>query len=147
MIEYESIKLKFLSLFPGFYDPHILPKQSFFYNDSRVWIPVWSFLGKLRCPLINTIFTHKNCDYLKQYALCLNVHGFVASFRSVFVENKKKIKCLRPFSFCFFSFNLANEVFDCWEDESYSVFSHSGDVMPKRLKSLVFYPHPGFLML
>ncbi|XP_038583905.1 O(6)-methylguanine-induced apoptosis 2 isoform X1 [Micropterus salmoides] len=25
---------------PGFYDPQILPKQSFFYNDSRVWIPV-----------------------------------------------------------------------------------------------------------
>ncbi|XP_034748900.1 O(6)-methylguanine-induced apoptosis 2 isoform X1 [Etheostoma cragini] len=24
---------------PGFYDPHILPKQSFFYNDSRVWLP------------------------------------------------------------------------------------------------------------
>lgn len=30
----------FLSFFPGFYDPQILPKQSFFYNDSRVWIPV-----------------------------------------------------------------------------------------------------------
>ncbi|KAE8281802.1 O(6)-methylguanine-induced apoptosis 2 [Larimichthys crocea] len=25
---------------PGFYDPHISSKQSFFYNDSRVWIPV-----------------------------------------------------------------------------------------------------------
>ncbi|XP_039978543.1 O(6)-methylguanine-induced apoptosis 2 isoform X2 [Xiphias gladius] len=25
---------------PGFYDPQILSKQSFFYNDSRVWIPV-----------------------------------------------------------------------------------------------------------
>ncbi|XP_051246484.1 O(6)-methylguanine-induced apoptosis 2 isoform X1 [Dicentrarchus labrax] len=25
---------------PGFYNPLILPKQSFFYNDSRVWIPV-----------------------------------------------------------------------------------------------------------
>ncbi|XP_071356729.1 O(6)-methylguanine-induced apoptosis 2 isoform X2 [Trachinotus anak] len=25
---------------PGFYDPLILSKQSFFYNDSRVWIPV-----------------------------------------------------------------------------------------------------------
>ncbi|XP_068432488.1 O(6)-methylguanine-induced apoptosis 2 isoform X3 [Clinocottus analis] len=25
---------------PGFYDPHILPKQSFFYNNSRVWLPV-----------------------------------------------------------------------------------------------------------
>ncbi|XP_054462386.1 O(6)-methylguanine-induced apoptosis 2 [Anoplopoma fimbria] len=25
---------------PGFYDPQILPKQSFFYNDSRVWLPV-----------------------------------------------------------------------------------------------------------
>ncbi|XP_029299702.1 O(6)-methylguanine-induced apoptosis 2 isoform X2 [Cottoperca gobio] len=24
---------------PGFYDPQILPKQSFFYNDSRVWLP------------------------------------------------------------------------------------------------------------
>ncbi|XP_019960105.2 O(6)-methylguanine-induced apoptosis 2 [Paralichthys olivaceus] len=25
---------------PGFYDPQILSKHSFFYNDSRVWIPV-----------------------------------------------------------------------------------------------------------
>ncbi|XP_068189782.1 LOW QUALITY PROTEIN: O(6)-methylguanine-induced apoptosis 2 [Antennarius striatus] len=25
---------------PGFYDPHVSPKRSFFYNDSRVWIPV-----------------------------------------------------------------------------------------------------------
>ncbi|XP_040909927.1 O(6)-methylguanine-induced apoptosis 2 [Toxotes jaculatrix] len=25
---------------PGFYDPQILSKQSFFYSDSRVWIPV-----------------------------------------------------------------------------------------------------------
>ncbi|XP_053189881.1 O(6)-methylguanine-induced apoptosis 2 [Scomber japonicus] len=25
---------------PGFYSPQILSKQSFFYNDSRVWIPV-----------------------------------------------------------------------------------------------------------
>ncbi|XP_028317688.1 O(6)-methylguanine-induced apoptosis 2 [Gouania willdenowi] len=25
---------------PGFYDPQILKKQSFFYNDSRVWLPV-----------------------------------------------------------------------------------------------------------
>ncbi|XP_047186021.1 O(6)-methylguanine-induced apoptosis 2 [Scophthalmus maximus] len=25
---------------PGFYDPQVLSKQSFFYNDSRVWIPV-----------------------------------------------------------------------------------------------------------
>ncbi|XP_070702946.1 O(6)-methylguanine-induced apoptosis 2 [Pempheris klunzingeri] len=25
---------------PGFYNPQILPKPSFFYNDSRVWIPV-----------------------------------------------------------------------------------------------------------
>ncbi|XP_070841470.1 O(6)-methylguanine-induced apoptosis 2 [Chaetodon trifascialis] len=25
---------------PGFYDPLILPKRSFFYNDSRVWVPV-----------------------------------------------------------------------------------------------------------
>ncbi|XP_044028893.1 O(6)-methylguanine-induced apoptosis 2 isoform X2 [Siniperca chuatsi] len=25
---------------PGFYDPQMLPKQSFFYNDSRVWLPV-----------------------------------------------------------------------------------------------------------
>ncbi|KAL3043567.1 hypothetical protein OYC64_003430 [Pagothenia borchgrevinki] len=25
---------------PGFYDPQILPKQSFFFNDSRVWLPV-----------------------------------------------------------------------------------------------------------
>ncbi|XP_042363165.1 O(6)-methylguanine-induced apoptosis 2 isoform X2 [Plectropomus leopardus] len=25
---------------PGFYNPQILPKQSFFYNDSRVWLPV-----------------------------------------------------------------------------------------------------------
>ncbi|XP_059206704.1 O(6)-methylguanine-induced apoptosis 2 isoform X2 [Centropristis striata] len=24
---------------PGFYDPQIVPKQSFFYNDSRVWLP------------------------------------------------------------------------------------------------------------
>nr|XP_046272994.1 O(6)-methylguanine-induced apoptosis 2 isoform X2 [Scatophagus argus] len=24
---------------PGFYDPHILPKQSFLYNDSGIWIP------------------------------------------------------------------------------------------------------------
>ncbi|TNN57365.1 O(6)-methylguanine-induced apoptosis 2 [Liparis tanakae] len=25
---------------PGFYDPQMLPKQSFFLNDSRVWLPV-----------------------------------------------------------------------------------------------------------
>ncbi|KAK5854808.1 hypothetical protein PBY51_004969 [Eleginops maclovinus] len=25
---------------PGFYNPQILSKQSFFYNDSRVWLPV-----------------------------------------------------------------------------------------------------------
>ncbi|AWP21442.1 putative O(6)-methylguanine-induced apoptosis 2 [Scophthalmus maximus] len=25
---------------PGFYDPQVLSKQSFFYNDSRVWIPI-----------------------------------------------------------------------------------------------------------
>ncbi|XP_047461959.1 O(6)-methylguanine-induced apoptosis 2 [Mugil cephalus] len=25
---------------PGFYNPQLLSKQSFFYNDSRVWIPV-----------------------------------------------------------------------------------------------------------
>ncbi|CAB1434196.1 unnamed protein product [Pleuronectes platessa] len=25
---------------PGFYDPQILAKHSFFYNDSRVWLPV-----------------------------------------------------------------------------------------------------------
>ncbi|XP_026156509.1 O(6)-methylguanine-induced apoptosis 2 isoform X2 [Mastacembelus armatus] len=25
---------------PGFYDPQILSKQSFFYNDSRIWMPV-----------------------------------------------------------------------------------------------------------
>lgn len=25
---------------PGFYNPHILPKQSFLYNDSRIWVPV-----------------------------------------------------------------------------------------------------------
>ncbi|XP_034401643.1 O(6)-methylguanine-induced apoptosis 2 isoform X2 [Cyclopterus lumpus] len=24
---------------PGFYEPQILPKQSFFYSDSRVWLP------------------------------------------------------------------------------------------------------------
>lgn len=25
---------------PGFYDPHLSTKQSFFYNDSRIWLPV-----------------------------------------------------------------------------------------------------------
>lgn len=31
---------KTFSLLPGFYNPQLLSKHSFFYNDSRVWVPV-----------------------------------------------------------------------------------------------------------
>jgi len=28
-----------LCVFPGLYNPHAVPKQSFFYPNSRVWVP------------------------------------------------------------------------------------------------------------
>lgn len=135
-LKFDSITLIFLS-FPGFYHPQILAKQSFFYNDSRVWVPVWSVLWKHPCPLIKAHFHTQSSDQLRQYSLCWS--GFINKIR----VRLKLYVCNHLICFLF------NLTFSCWVDESCSDFIHSGDVRQRQNthKALCLTLLPSFLML